>query len=94
MSNTDLENSKDVIAIELSKKRNNKVYYRIKPLNCPINKKYCCEKITTGDRTSEKKCRFLSTSRFCDDTGYLAVICSCIKKSVSFILDEEDNDFA
>ena len=87
------DNTIPVVASELTRKRRNKIFYRLKPSDCPLKEKYCyksCREIDPNQNKDtfkeEFNCPFLKSKGVGNEDGYLVIACSCKENSVKFIM--------
>ncbi len=82
-------------AVELSKKRNSKSFFRVRPSECPIKEKYCYKSFrdTKKDNLNieEFVCPFLVKRGMGNEDGEAIIVCSCTGNSLKFIMEKEDD---
>lgn len=83
-------------AQELTRQRDNKIFHRIRPEECPISKKYCRKSfIETNPKSEEKveeQCAFLKYIGLGNEDGFCIIHCSAIANSIKFIMDDSNGE--
>ena len=82
----------EILSQELSRKRKNKTTYRVKPSECPINKKYCIVNTKNNEDNSvvEKfRCPYIKKIGLGNEDAICLVECYCVNNSSRYIMEDD-----